>query len=136
MSLNSWVDVSWKLPLVYIFPIKTGFILINCLFSQKMPEKLEYTKLEGETVPYLEKYFISKFRTGYVKCKGTVVPEYYKNFGDKIMELEIRDSDTWVCSFPKSGKIKLNNYFSLNAYIIRAVNSRKFKEYESQSDLF
>lgn len=68
---------------------------------------LVYEKIEdkNECVKYLEKYFTSTFRTGYVKCKGFVLTEYFQNFGDRIREMEVRSDDVWVCSVPKTGEL-------------------------------
>ncbi|KAM7249597.1 hypothetical protein ACFE04_025403 [Oxalis oulophora] len=68
-----------------------------------MSVKLKYDKPEGESAELLNKYFLNKFRSGYVKCKDVVLPEYFTQFGDRIREMEIRSDDIWVCSFPKTG---------------------------------
>lgn len=70
-----------------------------------MSGKLEYNKPKGESAELLNKYFLNKFRFGYVKCKDVVLPEYFTNFGDRIREMEIRADDIWVCSFPKTGRV-------------------------------
>lgn len=69
-----------------------------------MTEALRYGKPSGKTVKYLEKYFTSPFRTGYVTCGETVLPEKFTRFGDLIREMNIRSDDTWVFSFPRTGK--------------------------------
>ncbi|XP_065211067.1 luciferin sulfotransferase-like [Planococcus citri] len=66
-------------------------------------EKFTYENLDSETNDLLLKYFTTPFRTGYIKCKGYVLPEYFREFGDRIRQMEIRDDDIWVCSFPKTG---------------------------------
>jgi len=72
-----------------------------------MSGSLVYEKPKGDVAEYLKEYFITDFRTGYVKCKGFVLPEYFRNFGDSIREMEIRSDDVWVCSIPKAGKLYL-----------------------------
>lgn len=69
-----------------------------------MASNLQYGKPVGKTVEYLEKYCLSSYRTGFVTCKDTVVPEYFTHFGDRILKMNIRPDDLWVCSFPKTGK--------------------------------
>lgn len=69
-----------------------------------MPSQLQYSEITGECGDLLNKYFITGFRTGYVRVKGVVLPEYFKMFGDKILNMNVRDDDIWVCSFPKTGK--------------------------------
>lgn len=52
----------------------------------------------------LAKTFTNEFRTGYISVDGVCLPEHYLKFADSIENLEIREDDTWVCSFPKTGK--------------------------------
>ncbi|XP_046681707.1 luciferin sulfotransferase-like [Homalodisca vitripennis] len=68
-----------------------------------MPSALEYTPVGGDCQDLLERHFITAFRHGYVRCQGTVLPVYYKQFAEDILNLQIRDDDIWVCSFPKAG---------------------------------
>ena len=68
-----------------------------------MSKSLEYGRPEGDVAEYLKEYFVTEFRTGYVKCKGFILPEYFRKFGDSIREMEIRPDDVWVCSVPKAG---------------------------------
>lgn len=64
----------------------------------------EYTEINGEEGKILKEKFTSCFRTGYIKIKSTVLPEYYLKFVDRINQMEVRDDDLWVCSFPKTGR--------------------------------
>lgn len=45
----------------------------------------------------------------YVKYKGVMLPKYFSKFGDKIEKMDIKTSDIWVCSFPRSGN-RNHNY--------------------------
>lgn len=67
---------------------------------------LVYQKLNDEI---LNKNFISEFRTGYIQTDNVVLPEYFAEFSDRIQRFEVKNSDTWVCSFPKCGKFLLQN---------------------------
>lgn len=69
-----------------------------------MPAALEYTSVGGKEEELLNKHFITVFRHGYIRCQGTVLPVYYKEFAEEIFNLEVRDDDVWVCSFPKTGE--------------------------------
>lgn len=91
-------------------------------------EKLVYTQLEKESEEYLLKYFTTPFRTGYVKCKGCVLPEYFKDFGDRIKEMDIRDDDIWVCTFPKTGKFF--SFTCLRRYSFIVIITRNFNQNE------
>ena len=73
-----------------------------------MASSLVYEKLDGQCAKDLEKYFTNITRTGYVKCKGFVLPEHFRNFGESIRKLEIRPHDIWVCSMPKAGELFWN----------------------------
>ncbi|CAH0389933.1 unnamed protein product, partial [Bemisia tabaci] len=70
-----------------------------------MPETLKYEKIESDTEcgKVLNTLFVNKFRHGYVRVKGAVMPDNFKKFGDRIQQMEIRDDDVFVCSFPKAG---------------------------------
>ncbi len=76
-----------------------------------MSEELQYKKLNGSSYEYLNKYFTHRLRSGYVECRGAVLPEYFQEFGDKILHMGIRPDDVWLCSFPKTGGWKFY-YFS------------------------
>ncbi|KAL1449725.1 hypothetical protein WDU94_002205 [Cyamophila willieti] len=58
---------------------------------------------ETEIGKVLKSKFTSSFRTGYVRCKGVCMPEYYVEFAEDIINMDVRDDDVWVCSFPKTG---------------------------------
>ncbi|XP_054263239.1 luciferin sulfotransferase-like [Macrosteles quadrilineatus] len=68
-----------------------------------MPSVVEYTAVGGESEQLLDRYFLTVFRHGYLRCQGTVLPVYYRQFAQDILNLEIREQDVWVCSFPKTG---------------------------------
>ena len=53
----------------------------------------------------LKEKFTSEFRTGYISVDGVCLPENYAKFADAIENMEVRDDDVWVCSFPKTGKV-------------------------------
>lgn len=64
----------------------------------------EFEEIDGDVGDMLLKNFTNCFRSGYVKSRGYVLPEYYKKFWQKVEEFEVRDDDLWVVSFPKAGK--------------------------------
>jgi hypothetical protein len=64
----------------------------------------EFEEIVGDLGDMLLKNFTNCFRSGYVKSRGYVLPEFYKKYGQKVEELEVRDDDLWVVSFPKTGK--------------------------------
>jgi len=64
----------------------------------------EFEEIDGDLGDILLRNFTNCFRSGYVKSRGYILPKYYKKFGQKVKELEVRDDDLWVVSFPKTGK--------------------------------
>lgn len=52
------------------------------------------------------KYFTSPFINTFVDYKGCVLPSMFEDIQNKIYNMEVREEDIWVMSFPKSG-----NYF-------------------------
>lgn len=71
---------------------------------------ITYTDLDDEVSNILSKYFVTSFRDGYVKANGVVLPTHFKKFGQRIQDMEIRDDDLWVCSYPKTGSLELRSY--------------------------
>lgn len=69
-----------------------------------MATNLEYKPVTDELGKILNKDFVSRFRKGYLSLDGTIVPEYYQNFGSDIKDMKVRKDDVWICSFPKCGK--------------------------------
>ena len=80
---------------------------------------LVYDQPKGDVAEYLQKYFTHDFRTGYVDCKGFILPDYFRNFGDSIREMDIRPDDVWVCSIPKAGKFYAFKKFVENSKRLR-----------------
>lgn len=73
---------------------------------------ITYTDVDSEVFDILNKCFLTSFRNGYVKANDVVLPVYFKKFGQRIQDMEIRDDDVWVCSFPKTGlNLKYKNYY-------------------------
>ncbi|XKL63787.1 hypothetical protein PGB90_006151 [Kerria lacca] len=68
-----------------------------------MSKILNYSKLDEKSERYLKDYFKDKVHWNYLKCNGVSLPESYQFFGEQILNMDVRDDDIWVCSFPKSG---------------------------------
>lgn len=68
-----------------------------------MSPNLVYKDISEEHNKILRENFVSVFRKGYVTVNDCVLPEYYLDFGGRIKNLEVRNSDVWICSFPKCG---------------------------------
>ncbi|XP_015594906.1 amine sulfotransferase [Cephus cinctus] len=63
----------------------------------------QFGTVEVDLDQILRENFTNAFRTGYITVDGVCLPEYYKKFADAIEDMEVRDDDVWVCSFPKTG---------------------------------
>lgn len=63
---------------------------------------------EGYLDRLLREKCTSEMRTGYITVGGVCLPEYYREFADRIENFEVRDDDVSLCGFPKPGKF----YFS------------------------
>lgn len=64
---------------------------------------ITYTDVDSDVSDLLNECFVTSFRNGYVKANGVVFPVYFKKFGQRIQDMDVRDDDIWVCSYPKSG---------------------------------
>ncbi|XP_063238070.1 luciferin sulfotransferase-like [Bacillus rossius redtenbacheri] len=65
-----------------------------------------YRELQEEDGPLervLLRDFAPEFRPGYVRAQGALVPRRFADMGDLVRDLGVRDDDTWVVSFPKTG---------------------------------
>uniref|UniRef100_A0A8D8Q3E7 Uncharacterized protein n=1 Tax=Cacopsylla melanoneura TaxID=428564 RepID=A0A8D8Q3E7_9HEMI len=72
--------------------------------SVRMLQYEEFCSENGEIKQLLQSTFTNSFRKGYVRTREVCLPEYYKDFGDQILDMDVRDDDVWMCSFPKSGE--------------------------------
>lgn len=68
-----------------------------------MTTEIKYADVDGQVSEILNKTFVTSFRNGYLKANDVVLPVYYRKFGQRILDMEIRDDDVWVCSYPKTG---------------------------------
>ncbi|XP_029040843.2 luciferin sulfotransferase-like [Osmia bicornis bicornis] len=58
---------------------------------------------KNELDQLLHKTFTNPGRTGYITVEGVCMPERYQKFAQAIEDLEVKEDDVWVCSFPKTG---------------------------------
>lgn len=54
----------------------------------------------------LNEKFTSIYRPGYINIKGFTLPKRFKECYDTINNWTVHEDDIWICSFPKTGKIK------------------------------
>lgn len=69
--------------------------------------ELRYHTLEDEVSKKVQKACQRAMPAGeeVVSPPGVVLPSNYKNYAQRILDLEVREDDVWVISFPKCGKI-------------------------------
>lgn len=72
----------------------------------KMSEKCKIIKPDSEINKLLIKTCVHPLKTGYVEVgeEKICLPLIYKDMADPIEELEVRDSDIFVVTHPKTGK--------------------------------
>lgn len=54
----------------------------------------------------LYKYITNEYRKSYVEVgpNKIIMPEYYSKIADSIDNFEVRNSDIWIVTHPKTGK--------------------------------
>ena len=75
-------------------------------FFTAMPPHFVRADSNTEQDRLLNELFMPGFRKGYIRLgpNKVVMPVYYLKFADRIENMEVRDSDTWVISHPKTGR--------------------------------
>ncbi|PSN58315.1 hypothetical protein C0J52_00108 [Blattella germanica] len=73
--------------------------------AEMPPHEFIHADTDTEQDKLLNEYFMPGFRKGYVRMgpNKVVMPIYYLEFVDRIENMEVRDSDVWVVSHPKTG---------------------------------
>ena len=52
----------------------------------------------------LHEKFTNIFKKGYITVEGTTLTERYDDVKEDLDNLEVNESDVWICTFPKVGK--------------------------------
>jgi hypothetical protein len=71
-----------------------------------MAPQYAHTGSDSEQDRLLNQFFMPSFRKGYVRVgpNKVLMPVGYLEFADRIEDMEVRDSDVWVVSHPKTGR--------------------------------
>jgi len=71
-------------------------------------KELKVERIEGELAVALSEWYPS-YKCGFVKIgqKKWFLPYDYVEEGDNIYNFEIRPNDTWIITYPRSGKLFL-----------------------------
>jgi len=74
--------------------------------AEAMSPQYVHTGSESEQDRLLNQFFMPSFRKGYVRVgpNKVLMPVRYLEYADRIEDMEVRDSDVWVVSHPKTGR--------------------------------
>lgn len=67
--------------------------------------ELKGVPIEGDIGRLLKENFTSVHRPGYKRYNGVCLPYCHDDYANQIENLEVRDDDVWVISYPKTGTI-------------------------------
>ena len=76
---------------------------------------ITYSTVDGSLGQKLDKMFGVKYSFLKVKPGNCLLPPQYVFIGPRIRDLEIRDSDVWLVSYPRTGWF----YFLFKTYSFR-----------------
>jgi hypothetical protein len=78
-----------------------------CRLAEAMPLQYVPTGSDSELDRLLNQFFMPPFRKGYVRIgpNEVLMPVRYVEYADRIEDMEVRDSDVWVVSHPKTGRL-------------------------------
>ncbi|XP_065215771.1 luciferin sulfotransferase-like [Planococcus citri] len=60
-------------------------------------------EFDEETKKIVDTYYKAALVTGYVSCNGYMLTDLFPKVEPEISQLDVRDEDIWVVSYPKSG---------------------------------
>jgi hypothetical protein len=72
-----------------------------------MPSYLELESDEGKNFDRLFQLENSMIE---VNPGNVIMPTLFRQIGDDIVDLPIRESDVWLCSFPRTGKSFIHSF--------------------------
>ncbi|XP_046383768.1 luciferin sulfotransferase-like [Ischnura elegans] len=67
------------------------------------PRRLTYKNVEGPDKEILEKLYLYKNALIEVFPGSILIPPGFKEVGERILDLKVRQDDTWVISYPRTG---------------------------------
>lgn len=81
--------------------------------SKKVSEQCVLIEPDNEINKLLYKNLVHEYRSGFLEIgeKKFVMPVTYKNIADEIEEFEVRDTDIWIISFPKTGNYNFKKHY-------------------------
>lgn len=73
---------------------------------------LTFSKLDAETSEILDRMFKKEVTMIEINPGRVVLPTDFKTIGQEILDMEVNESDVWMCSYPRTGKL-----FEIDTYI-------------------
>lgn len=74
----------------------------------KTAPNLTSSKLDPETGEILDRLFDKRDSMIEINPGRVVLPARYMDIGQDIMDMEVLNSDVWMCSYPRTGKSFFN----------------------------
>lgn len=65
---------------------------------------LTCSKLDSEMGDLLDRMFDRKGYHVEINPGNVIMPENYMKIGQDILDMEVQDSDVWICSYPRTGE--------------------------------
>lgn len=70
----------------------------------KTVPELKFSKLDPETGEILDRLFEKKDCMIEINPGRVILPADYTDIGQDIVDMEVLNSDVWMCSYPRTGK--------------------------------
>lgn len=65
---------------------------------------LTFSKLDPEAGEVLDRMFDKKDCMWEINPGRVILPADYMTIGQDILDMEVKDSDVWMCSYPRTGE--------------------------------
>lgn len=85
--------------------------------------RLSFQKVEGEEAEKLDELFGVKDCLIEVNPGRVLMPPDFKEIGERIIDLKVREDDVWLVSYPRTGKLNFKNYYYLIIVLKRKVTT-------------
>ena len=66
-------------------------------------ENTNIGEFDEEKQKIIDNYFKGALVNGYVNCNGFMLTDLFPKVEPEISQLDVKDDDIWVVSYPKSG---------------------------------
>lgn len=73
---------------------------------------LTFSKLDPETGDMLDRMFEKQDCMVEINPGKVILPADYMTIGQDILDMEVLDSDVWMCSYPRTGECALRGRYN------------------------